>query len=66
MKCRSSANRFRKEPFLIPKREQAQVTTEYVIMLLMVLLIVFSLTALMDAVCRQGERMVEVASFNVP
>ena len=51
---------------MIPKREQAQVTTEYVIMLLMVLLIVFSLTALMDAVCRQGERMVEVASFNVP
>lgn len=46
--------------------ECGQVVTEYVIMLVMVVLIALSLTALNRAVCSQGERMVQVASYNVP
>ena len=46
--------------------QRGQVTTEYVIMLVMILLLAFSLTALNKAICRQGERMVNVVSYNVP
>ena len=46
--------------------ESGQVVTEYVIMLVMVVLIALSLTALNKAVGRQGERMVRVAAYNVP
>ncbi|MBR1952665.1 MAG: hypothetical protein IKA32_08810 [Lentisphaeria bacterium] len=48
------------------KKESGQVVTEYVIVLIMIVLIAFSLTALNKAVCDQGERMVRVASYNVP
>lgn len=47
-------------------RDRGQVVTEYVIMLAMVLLLAFALTALSRAVCDQGERMVNVAAWNVP
>ena len=47
-------------------KEKGQVVTEYVIMLLMIVLIALSLTALNKAVCDQGERMVRVAAYNVP
>lgn len=46
--------------------EKGQVVTEYVIMLIMIVLIALSLTALNKAVCNQGERMVRIASYNVP
>lgn len=48
------------------KKESGQVVTEYIIVLIMIVLIAFSLTALNKAVCDQGERMVRVASYNVP
>ena len=47
-------------------RNRGQVVTEYVIMLAMVLLLAFALTALSRAVCGQGERMVNAAAWNVP
>ena len=50
----------------ICKKESGQVVTEYVIMLVMIILIALSLTALNKVVCDQGERMVRVASYNVP
>lgn len=50
----------------IRKKESGQVVTEYVIMLVMIVLIALSLTALNKAVCDQGERMVRTASYNVP
>ena len=50
----------------ICKKESGQVVTEYVIMLVMIILIALSLTTLNKAVCDQGERMVRVASYNVP
>ena len=40
--------------------------TEYVIMLVMILLLVFSLRALGIAMCDQGNRMVRIAAYNVP
>ena len=52
---------------MIGKRtEHGQVMTEYVIMLLLIVLVAFSLTALNKAICDQGERMVRVAAYNVP
>ena len=48
------------------RTDSGQVVTEYVIMLVMIILIALSLTALNKAVCDQGERMVRVASYNVP
>ena len=48
------------------RTDSGQVVTEYVIMLVMVVLIALSLTALNKAVARQGERMVRVAAYNVP
>ena len=47
-------------------RESGQVVTEYVIMLAMILVLMFALTALSKAVCDQGERMVRVVAYNVP
>ena len=40
--------------------------TEYVIMLVMILLVVISLKTLGTAMCDQGERMVRIAAYNVP
>lgn len=46
--------------------ESGQAVTEYIIMLVLLLFLVFSLTFLADAVCSQGERMVRIAAYNVP
>ena len=48
------------------RTESGQVVTEYVIMLVMIVLVALSLTALNKAVGHQGERMVRVAAYNVP
>ena len=42
------------------------MTTEYVIALVLILILAFALTSLNKAVCKQGERMVNVAAYNVP
>ena len=46
--------------------QSGQVAVEYVIMLVMILLLTFALTALNRAICNQGERMVSIAAYNVP
>ena len=48
------------------QKESGQVLFEYVIMIAMALLLVFALTALFKGVSSHGERMVRVASWNIP